>query len=51
MGQGCQTVLTQIAAEALKIPVEKIRISKIVDTQFSPYEWQTVDINDYSSRR
>lgn len=42
MGQGCQTTLTQIAAEALKVPVEKIRISKEVDTQFSPYEWQTV---------
>lgn len=42
MGQGCQTALTQIAAEALKIPSEKIRMSKDVDTQFSPYEWQTV---------
>jgi len=42
MGQGCQTTMTQIAAEALKVPVEKIRISKEVDTQFSPYEWQTV---------
>ncbi len=42
MGQGCQTAMTQIAAEALKISAEKIRISKEVDTQFSPYEWQTV---------
>jgi len=42
MGQGCQTTLTQIAAEALQVKPEKIRISKEVDTQFSPYEWQTV---------
>ncbi len=42
MGQGCQTAMTQIAAEALMLPTEKIRISKEVDTQFSPYEWQTV---------
>lgn len=42
MGQGCQTALTQIAAEALKISAGKIRMSKDVDTQFSPYEWQTV---------
>ncbi|MEQ8223199.1 MAG: xanthine dehydrogenase family protein molybdopterin-binding subunit [Candidatus Eremiobacterota bacterium] len=42
MGQGCQTVLSQIAAETLKVPLEKINISKYVDTQYSPYEWQTV---------
>jgi len=42
MGQGCQTVLSQIAAETLKVPLEKIHISKHVDTQHSPYEWQTV---------
>ncbi len=42
MGQGCQTAMTQIAAEALQVPVENIHLSKEVDTQFSPYEWQTV---------
>ena len=42
MGQGSQTTMTQIAAEALKVTTDKIRISKDVDTQFSPYEWQTV---------
>ena len=42
MGQGVQTVLAQMAADALKIPIEKVRISKTIDTQFSPHEWQTV---------
>jgi len=42
MGQGSQTTMTQIAAEALKVTPDKIRISKDVYTQFSPYEWQTV---------
>ncbi|MDQ7827261.1 MAG: xanthine dehydrogenase family protein molybdopterin-binding subunit [Candidatus Eremiobacteraeota bacterium] len=42
MGQGSQTVLAQIAAETLKIPYENVRMSKTIDTQFSPHEWQTV---------
>jgi len=42
MGQGCQTVFTQMAAEALNIPMERIRMYRDVDTQFSPWEWQTV---------
>ena len=42
MGQGCQTVFTQMAAEALQFPMEKVRMYKEVDTQFSPWEWQTV---------
>ncbi|MGB9839084.1 xanthine dehydrogenase family protein molybdopterin-binding subunit [Thermovenabulum sp.] len=42
MGQGTYTALSQIAAEALNLPVEKIKIVKQVDTSFSPYEWQTV---------
>jgi carbon-monoxide dehydrogenase large subunit len=42
MGQGCQTVFTQMAAEALGIPMERIRLYQDVDTQFSPWEWQTV---------
>ncbi|MFW9904424.1 MAG: xanthine dehydrogenase family protein molybdopterin-binding subunit [Candidatus Thorarchaeota archaeon] len=42
MGQGCLTVLAQIAAEALKIPVEKVRINYEINTQLTPYEWQTV---------
>jgi CO/xanthine dehydrogenase Mo-binding subunit len=42
MGQGAQTVLQQMAAETLKIPMEKVRISKTIDTDLSPHEWQTV---------
>lgn len=42
MGQGCYTSLTQIAAEALNLPRERIVITQEVDTQYSPYEWQTV---------
>ena len=42
MGQGCLTVLAQIAAETLRIPVEKIRINHEINTQLTPYEWQTV---------
>jgi len=42
MGQGCQTVFSQMAAEVLKIPIERVRMYREVDTQFSPWEWQTV---------
>ena len=42
MGQGCLTVLAQIAAEVLKIPVERVRINHEINTQLTPYEWQTV---------
>ncbi|MDD3627215.1 MAG: molybdopterin-dependent oxidoreductase, partial [bacterium] len=42
IGQGCITALTQIAAEQLKMPYEKIQPSGLPDTDFSPYEWQTV---------
>jgi CO/xanthine dehydrogenase Mo-binding subunit len=41
-GQGTYTVLRQIAAEELRIPVEKIHITWECDTAFSPYDWQTV---------
>ncbi|SDY77005.1 xanthine dehydrogenase, molybdenum binding subunit apoprotein [Proteiniborus ethanoligenes] len=41
IGQGSDTVLTQIAAEVLSIPPEKITINT-GDTQNTPYEWQTV---------
>lgn len=37
MGQGSDTVLTQIAAETLDIPMEKI-IIKSADTDLSPYD-------------
>jgi CO/xanthine dehydrogenase Mo-binding subunit len=42
LGQGSFTVAAQIAAQALGIPFEWVRVSLPVDTQYSPYEWQTV---------
>lgn len=42
VGQGLRTVVQQVAGEALKIPPEKIRVYTELDTQFSPYEWQTI---------
>ncbi len=41
MGQGMLTAISQIASEALNIPVDKIDI-KVPDTDFTPYEWQSV---------
>ena len=41
-GQGTYTVLRQIAAEELSVPIEKVRITWECDTAFSPYDWQTV---------
>ena len=42
VGQGLRTVVKQVTAEALHIPPEKIRVYTEIDTQFSPYEWQTI---------
>ena len=42
VGQGLRTVVQQIAAEALKIDPERIRVYTEIDTQYSPYEWQTI---------
>jgi carbon-monoxide dehydrogenase large subunit len=42
VGQGLRTIVAQIAAEALKIAPERIRVYTEIDTQFSPYEWQTI---------
>lgn len=41
IGQGSDTVMTQIAAEVLSISPDKITI-KTGDTDHTPYEWQTV---------
>ncbi|AXA37153.1 MAG: xanthine dehydrogenase family protein molybdopterin-binding subunit [Candidatus Hydrogenedentota bacterium] len=41
-GQGTYTALAQIAADELKIPIEKVRISWDCDTDYTPYDWQTV---------
>ncbi|MGL5052106.1 MAG: xanthine dehydrogenase family protein molybdopterin-binding subunit, partial [Cetobacterium sp.] len=37
MGQGCDTVLTQMAAEVLKVPMNKVCIHS-ADTDLSPYD-------------
>jgi CO/xanthine dehydrogenase Mo-binding subunit len=42
LGQGAFTVAAQMAAQALGVPYEWVRISAPVDTKYSPYEWQTV---------
>ena len=43
IGQGAFTVAAQMAAEALGVPYEWVRVSaNPVDTKYSPYEWQTV---------
>lgn len=42
IGQGCFTAAAQMAAEALGVPMDWIRVSRPVDTRYSPYEWQTV---------
>ncbi len=42
IGQGTFTVMAQMAAGALGVPYESVRIAGPVDTQYSPYEWQTV---------
>lgn len=42
VGQGLRSVVKQVAAEALKITPEKVRVYTEIDTQFSPWEWQTI---------
>lgn len=42
IGQGTFTVAAQMAAAALGVPYEWMRIAAPVDTKYSPYEWQTV---------
>lgn len=41
-GQGTYTALAQIAAETLKMPIEKIHMVWECDTDTGPYDWQTV---------
>jgi CO/xanthine dehydrogenase Mo-binding subunit len=40
IGQGSDTALSQICAEALKVPVERVRLAS-PDTDGSPYNWGT----------
>jgi len=42
LGQGAFTVVAQMAAAALGVPYEWVRVATPVDTRYSPYEWQTV---------
>ena len=42
LGQGVFTVAAQMAAAALGVPYESVRIATPIDTRYSPYEWQTV---------
>jgi carbon-monoxide dehydrogenase large subunit len=42
IGQGLATVMAQIAADVLRLPVAEIETCAEPDTRFSPYEWQTV---------
>ncbi|MGA3108741.1 MAG: xanthine dehydrogenase family protein molybdopterin-binding subunit [Candidatus Bathyarchaeia archaeon] len=41
-GQGTPTGLTQIAAEELGIPIDKVRVGLVRSTDVSAYTWQTV---------
>jgi carbon-monoxide dehydrogenase large subunit len=40
IGQGCNTILSQVAAEELKVPMEKIRMHPL-DTDVIPYDAST----------
>lgn len=42
MGQGAYTVMAQIAAETLDMPLEKIKVVWESETDKNPYDWQTV---------
>jgi len=42
VGQGLRTVVRQVAAEALSINPSKVHVYTEIDTQFSPWEWQTI---------
>jgi carbon-monoxide dehydrogenase large subunit len=42
IGQGTFTVMAQMAAAALGVPMDWVRVAGPVDTKYSPYEWQTV---------
>ena len=42
IGQGSFTAAAQIAAATLGVPDDWVKIAGPLDTQYSPYEWQTV---------
>ena len=42
IGQGSFTIAAQMAAGALGVPYDQVRVATPINTDFSPYEWQTV---------
>jgi len=40
LGQGCDTVATQVAAEEMGLPVDMVKITR-GDTDITPYDWGT----------
>jgi CO/xanthine dehydrogenase Mo-binding subunit len=42
IGQGSATALAQIAAQRLRFPFEKVKVTIEKDTDKDPYDWQTV---------
>ncbi len=42
LGQGSFTIAAQIAAASLGVPADWVRVATPIDTNYSPYEWQTV---------
>jgi len=42
IGQGANTIMAQIAAEVLDMPIEKVKVIWDTDTSRHPYDWSTV---------
>jgi CO/xanthine dehydrogenase Mo-binding subunit len=42
IGQGANTIMAQIAAEVLDMPIEKVKVMWENDTDRHPYDWSTV---------
>lgn len=42
IGQGANTIMAQIAAEVLDMPIEKVKVMWDNDTNRHPYDWSTV---------
>jgi len=42
IGQGSFTIAAQMAAASLGVPADWVRVATPLDTNYSPYEWQTV---------
>lgn len=42
MGQGANTIMAQVAAEELRVPMENVEVVWNVETDKHPYDWNTV---------